>query len=383
MRKMDKLEPIKVMRIIARMNVGGPAIQITNMLNGLSPSEIEQRLYFGSCEIGEAEYIDEILNKDALHRIPGFRRSIGAFSEVGVLFHLIREMRRFKPDVIHTHTAKAGLLGRLAAIISRSKAKRVHTFHGHVLYGYFNPFINSLYATVERVLAHYTDVIISVGPEVRDDLIKYRIGKPTKHRVIFPGIKVSERLPKSQALKELNLPNKKLTLAFIGRFTAIKRIDRIVELARMCKHEGLDVQFVLAGEGPELEKVRETAELENLPMSFLGWRSDVERILSASDALILTSDNEGTPISSIQASLIGVPTISTKVGSMQDVVIHGKTGLLTSANSKDIFRAIYRLHSDKDVVVKYGNAARKFAEQKFSKEIFLKEHRALYKNICD
>lgn len=375
---MDNSRSIKIMRIIARMNVGGPAIQITNMLNGLSPQEFEQRLYFGSCEAGEAEFISEISDQSMLHRIPGFKRSIGIFTEISVILHLVREIKRFNPDVIHTHTAKAGLLGRIAAMISGSQANRVHTFHGHVLHGYFNPFISSLYAVAERILARYTDIIISVGPEVKADLFEYRIGKETKHRVIIPGIQVGERITKEDALEQLNLRGKKLTISFIGRFTPIKRLDRIVEVARLCKREGLDVQFLLAGEGSELEKIRDAAGLENLPMVFLGWRSDVERILSASDVLILTSDNEGTPIASIQASLLGVPTLATKVGSLRDVVIDGETGILTSTDVEDIFSALKRLYADENLVDQLGRQAKNFAEKQFSLNRFLYDYQKLY-----
>jgi len=381
MKKMVNSHPIKVMRIIARMNVGGPAIQITNMLNGLSTTEFEQRLYFGSCEPGEAEYLSDIKEKSALYRIPGFKRSIGVFSELGVLFYLFREIRRFNPAIIHTHTAKAGLLGRVAAILSRSDAKRVHTFHGHVLYGYFNPTISRLYAALERFLARHTDIIISVGPEVQADLIKYHIGAREKHRVVVPGIQVGNRISKVEARNQLHLQNKKLTLAFIGRFTPIKRIDRIVELARLCKQERLDVQFLMAGEGLELEKIRDTAGLENLPMVFLGWRSDIERILSASDALLLTSDNEGTPIASIQASLLGIPTIATNVGSLKDIVIDGTTGLLASTNVDELFASLKRLYFEEGLSERLGLEAKKLADEKFSLKRFLRDYQELYTSL--
>ena len=382
MKKMVNSHPIKVMRIIARMNVGGPAIQITNMLNGLSPQDFEQRLYFGSCEPGEAEYLSDINEESALYRIPGFKRSIGVFSELSVLFYLIREIRSFNPAIIHTHTAKAGLLGRVAAMLSRSDAKRVHTFHGHVLYGYFNPTISRLYAALERFLARHTDIIISVGPEVQADLIKYHIGAREKHRVVVPGIQVGNRISKVEARNQLNLQNKKLTLAFIGRFTPIKRIDRIVELARICKQERLEVQFLMAGEGLELEKIRDTAGLENLPMVFLGWRSDIERILSASDALLLTSDNEGTPIASIQASLLGIPTIATNVGSLKDIVIDGTTGLLTSTNVDELFTLLKRLYFEEDLGERLGREAKKFADEEFSLKRFLRDYQELYTSLA-
>jgi glycosyltransferase involved in cell wall biosynthesis len=383
MKKMVKNKPIKIMRVIARMNVGGPAIQITNMLNGLPEKEFNQQLYFGSCENGEAENISGIKNASVLHRIPGFKRSIGILDEFRVLFHLIGEIKLFNPHVIHTHTAKAGILGRAAAILARSSAKRVHTFHGHLLYGYFNPVITYLYASLERVLAHHTDVIISVGPEVREDLLRNRIGKPSQHQVIFPGITVGARVPRSQALGDLHLSNHNLTIAFIGRFTSIKRINRIIELARRCRQEKLDVQFLLAGEGPELASIQKCAEVENLPMVFLGWRSDIERILSAADVLLLTSDNEGTPIASIQASLLAVPTLATNVGSLHDIVVDGETGILVSKDINELFSAIMKLYGDSSLSKRLGERAKRFAEKEFSLTRFLEDYENLYRLLTD
>jgi glycosyltransferase involved in cell wall biosynthesis len=378
MKKMANTHPIKIMRIIARMNVGGPAIQITNMLNGLAPDQFEQRLYFGTCDAGEAEHISDIRDQSLLHRIPSLQRSVHGLSEIAALLHLIMEIKSFKPDVIHTHTAKAGFLGRLAAMLSGSSAKRVHTFHGHVLHGYFSPFLSFIYALVERFLARHTDVIISVGPQVKADLLKFRIGNPEKHKVIFPGISVGQRIPQDEARKELGLLPKKLTLAFIGRFTSIKRIDRIVELARLSKRNQLDVQFLCAGQGPELEKIRDIARFENLPMVFLGWRSDIERVLSASDALLLTSDNEGTPIASIQASLLGIPTLATNVGSLQDIVITEQTGLLTTPTVVDLFVALTRLYNDKQLLENLGAQAKAFASREFSLKHFLSQYSIFY-----
>ena len=370
------------MRIIARMNVGGPAIQITNMLNGLPTDLFEQRLYFGSCGAGEVEYISEIRNTAALHRIPGFRRAIGFLSELSVLTHLIREIKVFQPQIIHTHTAKAGLLGRLAAMLSGSRAQRIHTFHGHVLYGYFNPVVNMAYTRLERFLARHTDVIISVGPEVQADLLKSGIGKREKHRVIFPGIEVGERLPKSQAQRELGLGSHKLTVGFIGRFTHIKRIDRILELARNCLRDNVDINFVMAGEGPDYAQFRAEAEQERLPMTFLGWRADVERILSASDLLILTSDNEGTPIASIQASLLGVPTLATDVGSVHDIVIAGETGLLTPPTVGALYSVLIKLYENTERLEDLGSKAKIFAEREFSLTRFLEEYSELYRALA-
>jgi glycosyltransferase involved in cell wall biosynthesis len=378
MRKMVANSTIKVMRIIARMNVGGPAIQITTMLNGLPENVIDQRLYFGACAPGEAEYISDIRAQDRLRRIPGFSRNIALKRELSVLLYLMRAIRSEKPDIIHTHTAKAGFLGRLAAILTLNNAKRVHTFHGHVLTGYFSPLVSRIYGQVERFFARHTDVIISVGDQVRNELQKWKIGSTNKHRVIYPGIPIGEKIEKSQARSDLGISQTHLTFAFIGRITPIKRVDRIIEVARLCKKNELDIQFILAGEGSDFSYFKNIVEKESLPIIFLGWRSDVERILSAADALILTSDNEGTPIASIQGSLLGVPTIATNVGSLSDIVISGKTGILTSTSAEDIYQAIVKIYERPEVLAQMGKEAEIYAHEKFSVARFLKEYEDLY-----
>jgi glycosyltransferase involved in cell wall biosynthesis len=295
----------------------------------------------------------------------------------------MRTILHESPDIIHTHTAKAGFLGRLAAMLTRSNAKRIHTFHGHVLYGYFSRSVSFLYGLVERFMAHFTDVIVSVGDQAQNDLEKWRIGTSSKRIVIYPGIPIGKKRDKYMARSELGIDLSKLTFAFIGRLTSIKRIDRIIEIARMCKLNSLDVQFIVAGDGSEYSKLKKSVDVERLSIHLLGWRSDVERILSAADALLLTSDNEGTPIASIQASLLGVPTISTKVGSVSDIVIDGESGILTSTLIEDIFQAILYVYNKPEVLSELGAKARTFANNKFSVERFLSDYQNLYLSVLN
>jgi glycosyltransferase involved in cell wall biosynthesis len=151
----------------------------------------------------------------------------------------------------------------------------------------------------------------------------------------------------------------------------------------MCKLNSLDIQFIVAGDGSEYSKLKKSVEAERLSIHLLGWRSDVERILSAADALLLTSDNEGTPIASIQASLIGVPTISTNVGSVSDIVIDGESGILTSTSIEDIFQAILNVYNKPEVLLELGAAARNLASNKFSVERFLSDYQNLYFSVLN
>ena len=189
------------MRIIARMNVGGPAVQVSGLMWGIDRNNFDQRLFTGYCAGDEADYLELIAPDIPVTRIEGLGRSIKAKDDLLVLFRLMGEIRRFKPNYIHTHTAKAGLLGRLAAILSFSNAKLIHTYHGHLLHGYFSPAKTKLLIYIERMLAKRSFKIVSVGAQVRDDLLAAHIGKPAQYVVIPPGISLGT-LPSSLSARE-------------------------------------------------------------------------------------------------------------------------------------------------------------------------------------
>ena len=171
---------IKVMRIIARMNVGGPAVQVSGLMRGLSATEFDHQLYTGYCSEGEADYIKEQAPDIQAIQLDGLGRKVSPRADFFLLFKLIKEIREFKPDVIHTHTAKAGVIGRIASILSFHPSKRVHTFHGHLLSGYFSPLITKIVILIEKMLALKTNILVSVGEKVRDELLEKKIGKLAK-----------------------------------------------------------------------------------------------------------------------------------------------------------------------------------------------------------
>ena len=169
--------PIRVMRIIARMNVGGPAVQVSGLMRGFDSEQFDHRLYTGYCAVDEADYLDTVATDVEVVRIQGFGRRVSLVGDLKAFFSLINEIRSFKPHVIHTHTAKAGFLGRIASIISLQHSIRVHTFHGHLLNGYFGPFKRSLVVITEKSLAIFTDQLLAVGDKVRQDLLQAGIGR--------------------------------------------------------------------------------------------------------------------------------------------------------------------------------------------------------------
>ena len=190
---------IKVLRIIARMNVGGPAVQVSGLMRGFDQEAFEQELLTGFCAADEADYLEKVATDVEAIRVDGLGRSIKPRSDLTALFAIIKEIRHFKPDVIHTHTAKAGVVGRVASLLSGQKSMRVHTFHGHLLHGYFGTAKTKLVILIEKILARFTDQLLAVGKQVQDDLIAVGIGNSKKFEVMPPGLKLANVQKKEAA----------------------------------------------------------------------------------------------------------------------------------------------------------------------------------------
>ena len=366
------------MRIIARMNVGGPAVQVSGLMRGFDQNIFDQRLFTGYCAGDEADYLELIAPDIPVTRIEGLGRSIKAKDDLLVLFRLMGEIRKFKPNYIHTHTAKAGLLGRLAAILSFSNAKLIHTYHGHLLHGYFSPAKTKVLIYIERMLAKRSFKIVSVGAQVRDDLLAAHIGKPAQYVVIPPGISLGV-LPDSLAAREsLGIPQDATTITFLGRITGIKRPDRFAEVALKIASYNPKVVFLIVGSGDLVDSLKVQLSKIDSQVKFLGWRSDVENILSATDILLLTSDNEGTPVSAIQAGMAGVPTISTNVGSVAEVIKNGSTGVLTSLDVSEIVNAVQALLSDPALRNRLGESAKTDMNARYGVARLVNDYQNLY-----
>lgn len=367
------------MRIIARMNVGGPAVQIAGLMRGLPESEFDQRLFTGFCDPGEADFLNSQAPDVLAMRIPGLGRSLRPSEDLKALLSLMREMRHFRPDIIHTHTAKAGVLGRVAGQLSGINPLMVHTYHGHLLHGYFPPTKTNAVIAVERALAKITDRLVAVGSRVRDDLLAAHIGVPRQFVVIPPGLSLPPLRTKDHARESLNLPSDVPVIGFIGRLTNIKRPDRFAEVVRLVHRKRPETQFVVAGDGDQAASLRSL--VSNLPVTMLGWRSDVETVLAACDAVILTSDNEGTPLSLIQAGLAGIPVVASNVGSVSDVVIDGETGWLTRPNATDLASVLLQLMSDPAEASRRGRAALHRSVKDFGSKRLAEDHAAVYREV--
>ena len=375
---MDSTGTIKVMQIIARMNVGGPAVIVADLMRGIDSGRFNQILVTGYCDDNEADYLETVATDVAAIRIGGLGRSISPMADLRAFFSLVAMIRRERPDVVHTHTAKAGVLGRLATILSGSNALRVHTFHGHLLHGYFAGWKVRLVIAIEKFLATKSDVLIAVGNQVKDDLLAAGIGRADQYKVFFPGLPAPAEIDPQAARKELGLDANAIYCTFVGRLTQIKRPDRLLDVAAACVGRGLDLQFLVAGEGELFESSKARAMREKLPVTFLGWRSDIEQIFAASDMAILTSDNEGIPLTLIQAAFAGIPIVATKVGSIADIVVDGETGFLTAPQAGAMASALSALVTDEDLRFELGSLGKAHAQRYFSLEKSLADHSTLY-----
>jgi glycosyltransferase involved in cell wall biosynthesis len=335
-------------------------------------------LVTGYCDVNESDYLDEVAKDVKAVRVPGLGRSVSPLRDVNAFFLLIKVIRKFKPDVIHTHTAKAGALGRVAGLIAAPSAKRVHTFHGHLLHGYFSRSKTQLVVFVEKFLAAVTFRMVAIGNSVKEDLVHAKIGKDSKYEVIFPGLQPLKTYAKDEAKKSLGLESDKTYLVFVGRLTQIKRPDRLLEIARYLKANQPNSQILIAGAGELLKKIEGVSASEGLPMTFLGWRSDIDLILSAGDIAILCSDNEGIPLTLIQASQAGLPIVSTDVGSVSDIVIDGVTGFLTEVTSEGLIQGITKLLENPELRHTFGKAGEQRARDFFSSHSMVEHHQRLY-----
>jgi glycosyltransferase involved in cell wall biosynthesis len=372
---------VKVVQIIARMNVGGPAVIVADLMRSIDSSKVEQVLITGYCDSAEADYLETVAIDIKATRIAGLGRSVSLVADIRAFFALVAMIKKIAPDVIHTHTAKAGVLGRLAAILAGRSAKRVHTFHGHLLHGYFSGWKVKLVIAIEKFLAKRTDVLVAVGNQVKEDLLAAGIGKADQYRVFYPGLVEPAKVSKDVARKQFSMDAGEIYVAYVGRMTAIKRPDRLLNTAAEIKARNLPVKFIVAGEGDLFEATKRDSERRDLPVEFLGWRKDIGALFAASDIAILTSDNEGIPLTLIQAAQACLPIVATGVGSIGDIVVHEVNGYLVESEPAALVDALQKLAIDPVLREIMGKAGRERTSRYFSLEKMCSDHTELYQAL--
>jgi len=357
----------RILHLIARMNMGGTATYIANLLEGMNDGPFENLLALGRVPEGEIE--DPVVEDLPTRRIPELSREISFFDfEARKKFAEI--VLEFKPDVIHSHTFKAGLIARSIP----SHGPRVHTFHGHHLYDpEFGRFKVGVMNLIERSLVKRTDRFIAVGKRVRDELIEVGIGSTAMYQTIAPGIKEIRLSDRAQVLSRLGLSSERPVIVWLGRFTEVKRPDRVVEVAGKLPQ----FQFVMAG-GGELEDSTKAAGLSNLHC--VGWQKK-EDMWTIADVGLCTSDSEGMPLALIEAQMAGVPVVSTNVGSVSEIVADEVTGRLVPRSGDGLAEAIADVVAKSESNDEMKVSSRERAKRLFSVESMVKAHEDLYREL--
>jgi glycosyltransferase involved in cell wall biosynthesis len=371
---------IRVLRVIDRLNVGGPALQATVLSRGLDPARFEQRLLVGSVGPEEGDYAALRAPDLCAEAIAGLGREPHARRDAKALYEISRVVRAFRPHIVHTHKAKAGVLGRAAAWTHRVPAT-VHTFHGHLLTGYFSPAKTQVVVNVERTFARRTTRLVAVGARVRDDLLQARVGHRDQYVVVPPGTGFPSVPDRDDARRRLSLPLDAPVVAFVGRLTGVKRPERFVDAAIRLARGRPTTYFLVAGEGELLDSLRVRARSLGDRIRFLGWWRDVEQVYAASDVVMLTSDNEGMPVSLIEAAAVGVPAVTTRVGSAPEVVLDGVTGVVTGTTTRELADAAGRLLDDDGLRRRLGDAARVHAAERFGSARLVDDISRLYEEL--
>jgi glycosyltransferase involved in cell wall biosynthesis len=380
--------------VIARLNMGGPALHVAYLSAGLRERGYDTTLVAGSLALGEESMagVAERLGVPIV-TVPELHREISPFRDLRAVSHLADLIREVRPHILHTHTAKAGTIGRLAARLLGDARPPivVHTFHGHVLRGYFDPIRSTAFRLLERWLARGTTALIAVSPEVRDDLVALGVAPRGKFTVVRLGIELDERIggsdgdgPRAETRRALGIPADRFVVGWIGRMTAVKRTDDVLLAVRSLRARGVDAVLCMVGDGPDRDALEQRAhELGIVRDSlFLGYQDEVASYYAAFDALILPSANEGTPVSAIEALASGRPVVATRVGGVPDVVRDGADGFLVQPGDVDAMAArLADLAADEPLRYRMGESGRASVHERYSVERLLNDVDRLYRDL--
>ncbi|MBI3825272.1 MAG: glycosyltransferase [Candidatus Rokubacteria bacterium] len=380
--------PIRVARVIARLNIGGPAQHVVNLTAGLPRDRFESVLLTGRESATEGSMADLAAAAGVTPvMVPGLGRALSPRNDLASLIFLFRYFRRFQPHLVHTHTAKAGTVGRIAAWMARVPVI-VHTYHGHVFHGYFSPAATRVFLGIERALARVTDRLLTVSQSVHDELRRYRIGRPGQAAVLPLGLDLARFLEaerrRGELRAELGLAPATPLVGIVARLVPIKRHEDFLESARLVSARVPGCVFLVVGDGERRNELEAIARARGLGerVRFLGWRRDLDRIYADLDVVALMSANEGSPVSLIEAMAAARAVVATRVGGVPDLVEDGMTGLLVPpANPVIAADAIVALLAEPERRAAMGAAGRKRASPAFSVERLVSDVDRLYTEL--
>jgi glycosyltransferase involved in cell wall biosynthesis len=386
--------PVKVLRVIARLNMGGPALHVAYLTAGLADRGYDTTLVAGTLARGEDSmaFVAEELGIDVL-RIDELRRDISPLRDALAVLKLARLIRRTRPRILHTHTAKAGAVGRLAAVLAGDARPPivVHTFHGHVLRGYFDPTRSAAFRMLERRLARVSTALVAVSPEVRDDLVSLGVAPAERFAVVRLGVELDERVSpdangRVETRRLLGISPDRFAVGWIGRMTGVKRTEDVLLAFRRLRERGVDACLCMVGDGPDRDQVERRAHDLGVMRDtyFVGYQEGVAPYFAAFDAFVLPSVNEGTPVTAIEALAAGRPVVATRVGGVPDVVREGVDGFLVDAGAvDDLAERLARLASDPALRERMGAAGRDRVLSRYAVDRLVDDVDRLYRSLLE
>jgi glycosyltransferase involved in cell wall biosynthesis len=376
-----------VLRLFSRLNVGGPSVHVILLTAGLAGRGYETRLVIGTEAPHEGNLLDLAAAKGVrCESMASLGREIRPLRDLLALLALYRLMRAYRPQVVHTHAAKAGLLGRVAARLAGVPVV-VHTYHGHVLHGYFGRAKTALFRGLERWLARLTDRLVAVSPRVREELVELGIAPREHFRVVPLGLELEElagALPRGGLRRDAGVPDDAPLIGMVGRLVPIKDVPTFLRAAAKVRQVTPQARFALVGDGEERRLLEDLCARLGMAevVTFHGWRRDMQSVYGDLDVVVNTSRNEGTPVALIEALAAGRPVVATRVGGTPDLLGGGELGRLVSAGDADaVAEAILDALRDNDRARARAADARSHVLREHSAERLIGDVDALYREL--
>jgi glycosyltransferase involved in cell wall biosynthesis len=373
--------------VFSRLNIGGPSVHVILLTAGLREKGYETRLIVGREAPSEGNLLDMARQMTIeVEQFDGLGREIRPLADVVTLWQLYRVLRRFRPEIVHTHTAKAGVLGRVAARLAGVPIV-VHTYHGHVLRGYFGPVKTAVFRRLEALLNRMTDVAITVSAALREELVAMGVAPREKIRVVPLGLDLA-RFARPVTGGSLRLAcgaaASDTLIGVVGRLVPIKDIACFLEAAVLVRRAAPEARFVVVGDGElrgELERKASDLGLFG-SVSFVGWRRDLEAVYADLDVVVNSSRNEGTPVALIEAMAASKAVVATAVGGTPDLLGHGERGLLVPAQDPSALAgAVLDTLRGPDRAAQRRRAARDYVLAHHSVDRLLRDVDELYREL--
>ncbi|MEM7163501.1 MAG: glycosyltransferase [Bacteroidota bacterium] len=390
----------KILRIINRFNLGGPTFNAA-YLSKYMPSEYETLLIGGLQDDLEESSLRIIEDLDlSPYIIPRMFREVNLLNDLKSLNMIKQIIREFKPDIVHTHASKAGALGRIAAY-QLNVPIIVHTFHGHVFHSYFGPMVTGFYKSIERYLARKSDAIIAISKKQKQELVnEYKIASADKVRIVQLGFELNKfsqdmDIKRSNLRKKYHLEDDTVAIGIVGRLAPIKNHSMFVKAISFAKEQASQkIRGFIVGDGDERKKIEDLAKNLGLviglgdsndeDITFTSWQSEVDKINAGMDIIALTSKNEGTPVSLIEAQASNKPIVTTNVGGIEDIIQRDQTALLAESNDQEGFnKCLLMLIEDEDLRKEMGIKGWNFVKEKFHYNRLIGDFDKLYKELLE